>query len=104
MDAGGHGIIERGEATTLFWLNDEQITVLKDRGRISEISAPPLSEMPLSGATLRSFKKAKLDDANEVLALTTGELAKKLGVRKATAQKRQLEVARLLMVEPPRQG
>jgi len=104
LDAGGRGVVPRGEATPLHWLNDEQIRKLEEVGAVSEIHAPPLSELPLSRTALTKMKKAKVDDAIWVLMATDAELAKKLKVREGTAGLWKSEVARLLRVEPPHRG
>ena len=104
LDAGGRGLIPRGKATPLDWLNDEQIARLEHVGAASEIHAPPLSQMPLPKSALAKMKKAGLEDAGDLLMGNDAELAKKLRVQKATAAKWRNEVARLLMVEPPVSG
>lgn len=104
LDAGGHGLIARGRATALDWLNGEQIARLIEVGAVSEISAPPLSEMPLPKAALAKMRRFKVEDAIWMLMATDAEIAKALRTKKATAREWKDEVARLLSVEPPHRG
>ena len=103
LNAGGRGLIPKGRATPLDWLNDEQIARLEHVGAVSPIYAPPLQEMPLPKSALVKMKRAGIEDAGDLLMGNDEELAKKLKVRLPTAAKWRDEVARLLMVKLPEQ-
>ena len=104
LDRGKGKVIGRGQVTTLHWLNDEQIALLEHRGAVNEISAPPLSKMPLPKSALAKMKRAKMEDVGDLLMGNPAELARALKVRPATAAKWRDEVARLLMVKLPKRG
>jgi len=98
LDAGGLGIIQKGEFRTLYWAGEGNITKLKQVGAVAEIHPPPLAILP--GWQLRAEKFSKIDvlDAGQFLETNVSALAKAVNVRLKTIDKWKEEIKAFLTI------
>ena len=101
MTRGHEERIRAGTVDTLDWLKPKHISVLVERGVISEILGPPLEVLP--GWTLRAQKVEAhgIHDVEQFLLADAGALAEWLEVKVETiaAWKREL----LEWLKPPQE-
>lgn len=102
LSLGGDKAVEKGEFTSLEWLDERGVSRLMAAGAVSEVAPPPLSELP--GWKGRAERLAAIDigDAVEFLEAEPDVLAPKLRVKPATVTRWQREVKRWLVVEKKR--
>jgi len=78
--------ILKGEVSGLKGLSPEQIRILLKRGAISEVASPPLSILPGWGRRWPVFKKAGIEDINQLLSADLDSLSKELRISVETLQ------------------